>query len=174
MTSDALPEITEVKRTLAGVEKIFRCRVLARGPAPEADAVVLFVSDRAYRVAELDLPAGTVTFGHFWRDRPYNVYHWMTPAGATRALYLNLADATDVAGDVLRWRDLAVDLLLTPDGRTQVLDEDEVPADTGPDDRARIAAARARALADADRLRVEIESAAVLLWPRAFAGARRP
>jgi hypothetical protein len=70
--------------------------------------------------------AGTVSFGHFWTDRPYNVYHWMDgTTGATIGYYVNLADSTRVDGDLLEWRDLAVDILIRPDGNVTVLDEDE-------------------------------------------------
>ncbi|MEO7669503.1 MAG: hypothetical protein ABIW57_09190, partial [Polyangia bacterium] len=88
----ALPEITEVKRTLAGVEKRFACRVLAR---EGSHLVVLFIAPAAMNVHGVSLPAGTVTFGHFWTDRPYNVYHWLEQStGATIGYYLNLSEAT--------------------------------------------------------------------------------
>lgn len=169
--SPELPRIVETKRTLAGREKIFQCRLLS-SCAPDS-VVLLFVSDAAVRVHDLALPAGTVTFGYFWRDRPYNVYHWMTPAGATLACYVNLADATTIDADHLRWRDLTVDVLLLPGAAPVVLDEDELPADLDAATRAAVAAARDEVLASAEAIRAEVEGRSHQLWPRAFAGEGR-
>src|SRR5437660_1532823 len=111
--------MVEIKETLAGVRQTFRCRVVARRPA---EAVVLFVLPADRAVADLLLPAGTVTLGHFWEDRPYNVYHWMTPTGATIAFYVNLADRTRIDQDQLSFLDLSVDILLPPEGPPRILD----------------------------------------------------
>lgn len=166
-----LPEIIETKRTLAGRKKTFPCRLLAR--LPERGVVLLFVSDSAVRVHGLPLPAGTVTFGYFWPDRPYNVYHWMTPDGGTLALYVNLADDTTVEDGRLSWRDLTVDILMPPGRAPLVLDEDELPVDLDPETRARITRARDQVLAGAEALRAEVEASSHRLWPRAFATERR-
>src|SRR5262249_50676652 len=73
---EALPEIVEVKRYLDGSEKRFHCRLIERD---DRSAVLLYRSDRPYEVHGLALPAGTVTFGYYWVDRPHNVYHWQRP-----------------------------------------------------------------------------------------------
>ena len=75
----------------------------------------------------------TLSLGYFWRDRPYNAYHWIDADLNTLALYFNIADGTRISDQAVEWRDLAVDILLTPDGRCRVLDEDELPADTEPE-----------------------------------------
>ena len=80
MTSPAaapdLPAILEIKRTLDGREKRFDCRLLTLA-ADARHAAVLWVAPAAMHVHGVDLPAGTVSVGHFWTDRPYNVYHWL-------------------------------------------------------------------------------------------------
>jgi uncharacterized protein len=160
-----LPEILETKETLDGTRKTFRCRVIDQA----ADqVVVLFVSDRLMGVPGLQLPIGTVTFGYFWLERPYNVYHWMTPAGLTLAHYFNLADRTSLGPGALSFRDLAVDLLVTPDGAIAVLDEDEVPATLDPITRTYLDRAKVRALADAPDLVPALEKRSRALWPRVF------
>ncbi len=128
--ADALPEILEVKRTLDGREKHFQCRLIE---GAQRQAVVLFVAPAAMHVHGIDLPAGTVTFGHFWTERLYNVYHWLDARSGTIAFYFNLADQTVIEAARLEWRDLTVDVLATPAGRVDVLDEDELPADARPD-----------------------------------------
>jgi hypothetical protein len=168
--SERLPEILETKVTLAGVRKAFRCRVLARGPG---EVVVLFVSDRPYQVADLPLPAGTVTFGYFWSSRPYNVYHWMTPAGVTLAHYCNLSDRTVISIDALEWRDLAVDVLIRADGRVEVLDEHELPEDLDAPTRDAVGRAQAELVATAPQVAREIGGRSRALWSR-LAGAEAP
>jgi hypothetical protein len=169
MDETPLPEILEIKESLAGARKQFRCRLLER---TAGSAVVLFVSRVVYTVADLALPPGTITFGHFWTDRPYNVYHWLTPGGATLAHYFNLADGTALDGETLRWRDLTVDLLVRPDRAVEILDEDELPPGLDPTTRALVEAARRRALDDLPALLPALEARAGELWPRALGGPR--
>jgi predicted RNA-binding protein associated with RNAse of E/G family len=164
-----LSEIVEVKETLAGVRQTFTCRTVARRPG---EVVVLLVLPAARAVGGLTLPAGTVTFGYFWEDRPYNVYHWMSPAGATIACYVNLADRTRIAETTLFFRDLTVDILLPPDGSPRVLDEDELPPALEPATRARIEATTRAVLSQAGSLSAEVEAHSRALWPAAFGGPR--
>jgi predicted RNA-binding protein associated with RNAse of E/G family len=169
MSLNALPEITEVKETLAGTRKTFHCHVIDRQPG---SLVVLFVSKAAVRVHDIELPPGTVTFGYFWTDRAYNVYHWMSPGGATLAFYVNLAEGTRIE-DILHWRDLTVDILIPPSGPAAVLDEDEVPLALPAATRARIERTRDDVLARASALRMELEAHTDGLWPRVFEQGRR-
>ena len=163
MPLNALPEITEVKETLTGARKTFSCHVIERN---EGAAVVLFVSRAPVRVHDVELPAGTVTFGYFWTERDYNVYHWMSPDGATRAFYVNLSEGARLEGDVLTWRDLTVDILIPPVGEPVVLDEDEIPPTLDPATHRRIERAKHEVLSRASLLRVELEVSSDALWAR--------
>jgi hypothetical protein len=103
-----LEPVLEVKRTLSGREKRFECRLLARG---DRHAVVLWVAAEPMRVHGVDLPAGTISFGHFWTDRLYNVYHWLRAGDhATVGFYFNIADQTRIQPGRLDWRDLDPEL----------------------------------------------------------------
>ena len=161
----ALPPLVEIKRTLVGDEKRFHCRKL------DGDAhrvVVLWIASAPMHVHGVDLPAGTISFGHFWTDRFYNVYHWVDRAGRSVGFYFNLADQTRIDSERLEWRDLAVDVLMTPVGRLDVLDEDELPADLDAETAAHVAAGR-RAILDAPAaLMAEIETASRALYPLVF------
>jgi predicted RNA-binding protein associated with RNAse of E/G family len=170
MSLNALPAITEVKVTLAGARKTFSCQVVDRSATA---LVVLFVSKAPVKVHDLELPAGTVTFGYFWVDRSFNVYHWMSPAGATLAFYVNLAEGTTLAGETLFWRDLTLDVLIRPGAAALVLDEDELPPDLDADTWARIDRARAEVLSRAQTLPGELEAASDAYWPRVFGLERR-
>lgn len=177
-----LPRVLEVKRTLDGREKRFECRLLAQTEnGSERHVVLLFVAESAMHVHGVDLPAGTVTFGHFWTARPYNVYHWLNPHdGATIGAYFNLSRDTRIApggegqGWRLDWQDVVVDLMLLPGQDARVLDEDEIPGDTPAALRQHIAAATRLILRDAAALTSELESHRAALWPLAATALRGP
>ena len=135
----------EEKRYPDGRRNRFRARVLLLRPG---HGVLHFVSDRAYDLGGIYLPRGTVTFGLFWEDRPYNLYAWMAPdLAAPRALYFNVCDQVALTADRFDWRDLWVDILITPHAAPQVLDRHEIPAATLPPLRAAIDAALGQVLA---------------------------
>lgn len=120
----SLSVIREIKTTLAGERQEFSCRLLDRS---DSHAVVFYPIKARRRVGSLVLPKGTESYGFFWRDRPYNVYHWVSPGGATLGFYLNLSDEVVLRHGEVRWRDLALDLLFSADGsRVEILDENEV------------------------------------------------
>lgn len=156
MQPQSFAEITEIKTTLTGKTKRFTCRAVSR---TANDAVVLFVSDRVFQVGDLPLPAGTVTLAYYWVDRPYNVYHWMTPDGGTLALYFNIARDTVITERELRWHDLTVDVLLRPGAGPVVLDEDELPVELDQPTRQSIDRACATVLATCDEIAGSVERA---------------
>jgi predicted RNA-binding protein associated with RNAse of E/G family len=86
---------------------------------------VQYVLPQSAAVGPLVLPAGAETVAHYWSQRPYTAYHWRTADRQTLGVYLNAADQVDITPGLVRWRDLALDVLITPDGRVEVLDEDE-------------------------------------------------
>ena len=118
--------ITEVKTTLTGARKEFECELLNRNPG---EAVVIYRMPRDVQLEDVLLRKGSVSLGYFWQDRPYNVYHWIDEQQDSVALYFNIADRTFITKQAIEWRDLTVDVLITPDGRCRVLDEHELPAD---------------------------------------------
>lgn len=150
----------EVKETLDGRRYEYPCTLLTR---EEGMAVLLYVLERPGRVGDIQLPPGTMTLGYFWVDRPYNLYHWIRPDGRTIAYYLNLADRTAIEDDRLSWRDLAVDILLTPDGNARILDEGELPSDLDPALRESIARIASSLLRDAPALIHGIEEQSLRL-----------
>lgn len=118
--------VLEIKETLAGERLSFTCRLLHLAVD---EAVLLYKLQRSFQIEDLVLPDTTLSLGYFWVNRPYNAYHWIKPEGQTLGLYLNISDQTRITAKAVSWRDLFVDLLVTPDGRCRVLDEDEVPDD---------------------------------------------
>jgi predicted RNA-binding protein associated with RNAse of E/G family len=118
--------ITEIKTTLLGERKTFECELLQ---ATTSDAVVVYRMPADHQLEDILLPKDTLSFGYFWQDRPYNAYHWIDAQQQTIALYFNVSDNTIISAESIAWRDLMVDVLITPDGRCRVLDEDELPTE---------------------------------------------
>jgi hypothetical protein len=155
-------DVLEVKHTLGGEEHTYACRAVEWSPER---AVLLYTLTREGRVAGLALPAGTLTVAYYWSARPYNVYHWIAPGGTTLAYYFNLSGPARIASDRLEWEDLEVDVLVSPDGRPRVLDEDRVPAGAAarlPE----ITAARDRVLCDYRSVTEGVEAASRALLAR--------
>jgi predicted RNA-binding protein associated with RNAse of E/G family len=149
-------EVLEIKRTLGGEVLTFPCRAAEVTPKR---AVLLYTASSGRRVADVELPAGTITVAYYWADRPYNVYHWVAPAGDTLAWYFNVSGPVRIADGRVEWQDLEVDVLVTTDLRLQVLDEDRLPANLPAAQRAAISDARGRVLREFRAVTREVEAA---------------
>jgi predicted RNA-binding protein associated with RNAse of E/G family len=160
-----LVPVVEIKRKLAGGEQRFDCLRLA---GSSRHAVLLWIAPGPMQVHGVELPAGTISFGHFWTDRFYNVYHWLDPDRRTLGFYFNIADRTRIGQAELTWRDLVIDVLATPAGRLDLLDEEELPAVVEPEVAAHLAAGKAAILDAPAVVMAEIEAASRALFPLAF------
>ena len=149
-------QVLEVKRTLDGAVHTFSCVAAEVTPSR---AVLLYAMSRARRVAGLELPSGTMTVAYYWADRPYNVYHWVSRSGQTLAWYFDVSGVVRIGGGRVEWDDLEVDVLVTPDLRAQILDEDRLPVELAPAQREAIAEARARVLREYADVAREVEAA---------------
>jgi len=152
--------ILEIKESVNGERKEFPCVPCA---VAEDEAVILYKVSREGRVEDVVLPAGTLSLGYFWTTRPYNAYHWVTPKGKTLGLYFNISEGTEITPRQVVWRDLVVDVLVTPDGRCRVLDEDELPAEMDDSLRQRIHRIREELVRQHETLLAEIEVRSVCL-----------
>jgi predicted RNA-binding protein associated with RNAse of E/G family len=157
-------EVLEVKHRLTGGVEQFPCIAVEM---TASRAVLLYVLTRARRFGGIDLTPGMVTVAYYWVGRPYNVYHWLSPRGETVAWYFNVSGPVRIADRRVEWQDLEVDVLVTPDLRTQVLDEDRLPLDLSAEQRAAIAAARDRVLREAPEVVRELEQTSRDLLARA-------
>lgn len=156
--------IVEVKTTLAGERKEFDCELLKR---TRGEVAVIYRMPRDMQLEDLLLPKHSISIGYFWEDRPYNVYHWIDDRCQTLALYFNICDNVRISKRQVAWRDLAVDVLITPDLRCRVLDEDELPDDLDHELRACIESARDTLCADPEGLLHEFERRRRVLLPEA-------
>lgn len=157
LTGDqARAAITERKNRLDGSVVEYACEPLAVDPGRRAVVRYVTEQDRPLAGTDLVLPRGTVTIGHFWADRPYNVYHWLDGT-RTIALYLSIASDTTIDERAVVYTDLVVDVLLRPSGAIEILDEDELPPEIEPRYRLAIAKALEVCITEAKRLSAEIE-----------------
>jgi predicted RNA-binding protein associated with RNAse of E/G family len=156
MGSQTRASITERKTRLDRSIVEFQCEALAVEPGRRAVVRYVTEQDRALEGTDLVLRKGTVTVGHFWTDRPYNVYHWLEH-GRTLALYVSIATDTTIEPGTIAYRDLVVDVLIRPSGAIEILDEEELPASIEPRYRLAIAKALETCITEARRLTAEIE-----------------
>ncbi|TQV71351.1 DUF402 domain-containing protein [Exilibacterium tricleocarpae] len=136
----ALGKITEIKQTLLGARHEFECDLLE---CCDGGAAVLYRLPKDNLLHGVALSKGDLSIGYFWEARAYNVYHFLSVDGQTRAFYINISDRTRISARCIVWRDLVVDILIDAEGNCRVLDEDELPCDPQPQIAATIAAARA-------------------------------
>jgi len=134
----------------------YACEILALEAGRRA--IVRYVTERDQPIdgTDLVLRKGTVTVGHFWTDRPYNVYHWLD-GGRTVAFYVNIATDTTIDPAAIAYRDLVVDVVIRPSGAIEILDEDELPPSIEPRYRLAIAKALEICVTEGRRLSAEIE-----------------
>jgi len=148
--------ITERKTRLDGSVVEYACEPLVVEDGRRAVVRYVTEQERPIEGSDLVLRAGTVTFGHFWTDRPYNVYHWLD-GGKTVALYVSIATDTTIEPAAIAYRDLVVDVLIRPSGVIEILDEDELPDSIEPRYRLAIAKALETCITEGRRLSAEIE-----------------
>ena len=159
-----MDRITEIKTTLSGARKEFDCELLARATR---EIVVIYRMPDEVQLEDLLLPKDSISLGYFWQDRAYNVYHWVDQQRQTLALYFNICDNTRISTDQVAWRDLTVDILITPDQRCRVLDEDEMPDDIESELLSYINATRDALCTEPARLLFEFESRSLALLSEA-------
>lgn len=148
--------IIERKTRLDGTVSEYRCEPLIVDV--DRRAVLRYVMDREWVIGETGvvLRPGQITIAHYWKDRPYNVYHWLD-GGRTIAYYCNVASDTLITKALVGYTDLVVDVLLRPSGETAVLDEEELPPDLAPALRIHVARALEAIASGPRRLVAEIE-----------------
>ena len=156
MGSQTRATITERKTRLDGSVVEYVCEPLVVEEGRRALVRYVTEQDRPIEGSDLVLRKGTVTVGHFWTDRPYNVYHWLD-GGRTIALYVNIAIDTTIDPIAIAYRDLVVDVLIRPSGAIEVLDEEELPPSIEPRYRLAIAKAIETCVTEGRRLAAEIE-----------------
>lgn len=140
-----LPTIVETKRNLDGTTERFDCRLLHR----DGEYLVLcYLSDRPYVVAGAALPEGSLTIGHYWRARDYIVWQMYSPRAELQGYYIHICRNVTFGKNSVEWEDMVVDVWVGANGKSLVLDEDELERSV---QAGRILAPEARGVRDSAR-----------------------
>jgi predicted RNA-binding protein associated with RNAse of E/G family len=115
--------ITENKRHVDGRQELFQCEGLVVGAR---QAVIRFRHQQARTVSGFHLPAGSITYGFFWRGRHYILYRFVGPEGRLIAHRFDVVDEVRISRRRVEYLDLALDMWVGPDGRARLEDEEEV------------------------------------------------
>lgn len=91
-------------------------------------------------MGEIPVEVGDRFVETYYADRWYNIYEVHSQADDhIKGWYCNIAYPAEISENELIFRDLALDLLVYPDGRQLLLDEDEFDAlDLSPDLRIKV------------------------------------
>lgn len=116
-------EILETKLSLDGRAQTFVCAGLLVSPRL---AVVRFDHTAERRAGGFFVPAGSHTLGYFWRARPYNCYRIAGPDNAVIAYRFDVVDRVRIGAGRVAYRDLLLDLWVSPAGVAHAEDEEEV------------------------------------------------
>ena len=110
-----------------------RAAAVYEGEVVHADDRMVVVRCPWTREEPLDLgpfvlEAGDVFVEYYYRDEWFNVFAVHGAHGTLKGWYCNITRPAEIEADAIRWFDLALDLLMLPDGRATVMDEDEFEA----------------------------------------------
>lgn len=128
-----MSEITVIKRNHLG-EEVYRWKgkLLERKSTEVRLEAAFLLSGQGRPSAEpiflgdTPLHIGDRFVETYYADRWYNCYEIHDRASdQVKCWYCNVAYPAELGNDAISFRDLALDLLIYPDGRQEVLDEDE-------------------------------------------------
>jgi hypothetical protein len=79
-------------------------------------------------VGYLTFSTGDILLEHFYRDKWFNIFKLYDSRGQLKGWYCNFAETITMSDSIIRWRDLALDLIVAPNRDHQLMDEDEFEA----------------------------------------------
>jgi hypothetical protein len=110
------------------------------------------------------LPSDLVSWGVWWRLRPYGIYRIHHADGQLYGYRADVLDRVEISTEGVRYRDLLLDAWVTPDRKVFLEDEDEVAVASlsgqlSSRDQRRIARARLLLTQGWDRIETRVDSA---------------
>lgn len=85
-------------------------------------------SHERYDFGPFDLEPGDIFIEYYYPNRWFNIFEIYDLSGTLKGWYCNLTAPVALSNGKIRWRDLALDLLVLPNGEDFLLDEDEFEA----------------------------------------------
>jgi uncharacterized protein len=121
-------EVTVVKRDWQGREVVrWPGRILHLDP--EAAVVEARFGRSTFSLPYLTLAQGDRMLEHYYTQRWYNVFEvYAGESTHLKGWYCNLSRPARLNGALIEWDDLALDLFVSPEGKTLLLDEQEFEA----------------------------------------------
>ncbi|MHB1355361.1 MAG: DUF402 domain-containing protein [Anaerolineae bacterium] len=123
---DSVVSITKLDH--AGRELLTYSGELVQASADEVVVRCAWTMPQPVTVGFLTFAAGDILLEHFYRHEWFNIFKQYASDGHLKGWYCNLAEPVDLTDSLIRWRDLALDLIISPDSEQQVMDEDEYEA----------------------------------------------
>jgi len=74
------------------------------------------------------LEPGDVFLEYYYLGKWFNIFEIRDSAGGLKGWYCNMTRPMELTDEAIRWSDLALDLLVLPDGQQVLLDQDEFEA----------------------------------------------
>jgi len=117
--------VIERKLKPDGTVREYVCELVRLDPSL---AVVRFRMERGGEIfgTPITVPPGSVSYGWFWRRRPYNLYRMHTRDGRLIAHRFDAVADVTLSADVIEYRDLVVDWWVAPDDTIIEEDRDEL------------------------------------------------
>lgn len=97
---------------------------LVRSALPEIELLGRFEADVSHPDLGL-IEAGTVSREYYFADRWFNYFVFFKTDGSIRNYYFNVCLPPKIGDGIIEYVDLDLDLVVWPDGETEILDEDE-------------------------------------------------
>ena len=85
-------------------------------------------SDATYDLGPFNISAGDIFVEFYYPDEWFNIFAIYDGFGLLKGWYCNITYPVEIRRDEIRWHDLALDLLVLPDGEQQELDRAEYEA----------------------------------------------
>jgi protein associated with RNAse G/E len=125
METNTSPSITVVKNNSEGIEVWrYEGEILQRWR--NSIKIKAIYNNRPTKVENLDLHPGDVFVETFFSDRWYNFFAVLdSEGGHFKGWYCNITRPANIGSDRISADDLALDLIVYPDRRWAILDEDE-------------------------------------------------
>lgn len=120
--------IEEIKRHPDGHEVRFDLQLVQRHPHL---IVAAFVHPKALQRDGFVFERGAVSYGFFWKRRPYVMYRMLDRRGQLVANRFDIVEDVRLAEQTVTYTDLYLDLWVDSSGTPQLRDQDEVSAAVG-------------------------------------------
>jgi hypothetical protein len=129
MTVDAerAPTISVLKLDLSGsTVRRYEGRLVRRDDHSVVLEAPFIIDVERYVLLDVVLKRGDRFVETYYDNRYYNVYEiFDRDDGQLKGWYCNLSRPAQIAMNTVSWVDLALDLWVWPDGRSEILDQDE-------------------------------------------------